>query len=87
MRVNPLAFSGKLIIVNGLTASSREITRKGLQINAHTRFCSGKSFWKLKIFLFVLVGYRVFLMKGVRWETRVRDIQIMVWTPPSKIVR
>lgn len=27
MRVNPLAFLGKLIIVNGLTASLREIMR------------------------------------------------------------
>ena len=77
MRVNPLAFSGKLIIVNGLTASSREITRKGLQINAHARFCSGESFGELKFFLSILMGYRVCMRKGVRWETRMRDMQVL----------
>ena len=65
MRVNLLAFLGKLIIVNGLTASLREITRKGLEINAHARFCFGESFGELKFFLSILMGYRICLREEV----------------------
>ena len=50
MRVNLLAFSGKLIIVNGLMASLIGIARKGLEINAHARFCSGEIFGELEFF-------------------------------------